>query len=89
MQACEAWKKEAEDSSRKMKVAEEDKQTMTKQRDEVYTCITALPIFTEKIWLDSSCDSFAYCAFDIFQKVVFFFAWRFAQKKIFANFCHD
>ena len=35
LQACEAWKKEAEDSARKMKLAEEDKQTMTKQRDEV------------------------------------------------------
>lgn len=32
--ACEAWKKEAEESVRKAKLAEEDKQQMIKQRDE-------------------------------------------------------
>lgn len=35
LQACEAWKKEAEDANRKAKVAEDEKQQALKQKEEV------------------------------------------------------
>ncbi len=35
LQACEAWKREAEDSCRKTKAAEEERIQAIKQRDEV------------------------------------------------------
>jgi len=34
LQACEAWKKEAEDSTRKAKTMEDERNTFVKQRDE-------------------------------------------------------
>ena len=34
-QACDAWKKETDETSRKAKTLEDDKQQIEKQRDEV------------------------------------------------------
>ena len=42
LQACEAWKKEAEDSTRRAKLAEEERMQAIKQRDEALSQLSKL-----------------------------------------------
>ncbi|KAL4240662.1 hypothetical protein ACF0H5_001453 [Mactra antiquata] len=52
--ACEAWKKEAEDSSRKMKSIEDEKMSMVKQRDEALNQYKKLKVESTGIKSSSS-----------------------------------
>jgi hypothetical protein len=52
-QACEAWKKEAEESIRKAKSAEEEKATISKQKDEVKPILPVHYNFRPTVWYTS------------------------------------